>query len=133
MEWHFGPEFQHCTHSASFGLIRPIPKSTFGIHNTLGLKCLYQLRVGLSPLKCHTKRHNFIHTPSDCCECYCAPEVFTSVYVNVLSLSLLYLFLTYLRTHKHCITWMMLSFIYMANIYLLTLSSKMYFYRQLLM
>ena len=45
--------------------MRPIPKSTFGIDNPLGLKCLYQLRVGLSPLNGHKKRHNFIDIPSD--------------------------------------------------------------------
>ena len=68
-----------CTSLDSFkqsiiNFIRPIPKSTFGIPNPLGVKCLYQLKVELSPPKCHTKRHNFIDTPSDCCESCCVPE-----------------------------------------------------------
>ena len=57
-----------------FNLIRPNPKSIFGIHNPLGLRHLFQLRVGLSPLKCHKNSHNFIDTPNDWCDCYCAPE-----------------------------------------------------------
>ena len=54
--------------------IRPIPKSIFGIHNPKGLKCLFQLRVGLSPLKYDKRRHNFADTPSDICECGMASE-----------------------------------------------------------
>ena len=55
-------------------LIRPVVKSHFGIHDPIGLKILYQLRVGLSPLKCHKKQHNFVDTPNDWCDCRCAPE-----------------------------------------------------------
>ena len=55
-------------------LIRPKPKSTFGIHDPIGLKYLFQLRVGLSPLKCRKSRHNFADTPNDWCDCHCAPE-----------------------------------------------------------
>ena len=74
-----GGEFQCCASLGSFKrniltLVRPIPKSTFDIHNPLGLKYIFQLRVGLSPLKCHKKRHNFIDTPSDWCDCHCALE-----------------------------------------------------------
>ena len=58
-------------------LIRPSVKSTFGIHDPVGLKFLYQLRVGLSPLKCHKKQHNFIDTLIDRCDCRCAPETST--------------------------------------------------------
>ena len=50
-------------------LIRPKIKSTFGIHDVLGLRYLFQLRVNLSPLRSHKKRHNFSDTPSDTCEC----------------------------------------------------------------
>ena len=46
----------------------------YGIHDPLGLKYLFQLRVGLSPLKCHKKKHNFIDTPNDWCECRSSPE-----------------------------------------------------------
>ena len=55
-------------------LIRPNSKSIFKIHDPLGIKFLYQLRVGLSPLKCHKKSHNFLDTPNDWCECLSAPE-----------------------------------------------------------
>ena len=50
-------------------LIRPKIKSTFGIHDALGLRYLFQLRVNLSPLRSHKKRHNFSDTPSETCEC----------------------------------------------------------------
>ena len=74
-----GSEFQSCTSLGSFkrsilNLIRPIDKSIFAIHDPPNLKRLFQLRVGLSPLKCHKKRHNFIDTPNDWCDCHCAPE-----------------------------------------------------------
>jgi len=54
--------------------IRPLPKSIFGIHNPKGLRCLFQLRVGLSPLRYDKRRHNFVDTPSNICECVVAPE-----------------------------------------------------------
>ena len=50
-------------------LIRPKKKSFFGIHDPLGLRYIFQLRVGLSSLRYHKKRHNFIDTPSDNCLC----------------------------------------------------------------
>ena len=55
-------------------LIRPVPRSTFDIRDFSGLKSIYQLRVGLSQLKCHKRRHKFPDTPSDWCDCHCAPE-----------------------------------------------------------
>ena len=48
---------------------RPETKSTFGIHDPVGLRYLFQLRVSLSPLKSHKWRHNFTDTPSDICPC----------------------------------------------------------------
>ena len=57
-----------------FRLIRPEPKSFFNVHDPIGLKFLFQLRVGLSPLKTHKKQHNFIDTPNDWCDCHCSPE-----------------------------------------------------------
>ena len=39
------------------------------MHDPLGLWYLFQLRVGLSSLRYHKKRHNFIDTPSDKCLC----------------------------------------------------------------
>ena len=46
---------------------KPIPKpeSFFGILNPFGTKTIFQLRVGLSRLKSHKKRHKFKDTPSD--------------------------------------------------------------------
>ena len=48
---------------------RPDAKSTFGLHDPIGLRLLFQLRVSLSPLLSHKKRYNFIDTPSDICHC----------------------------------------------------------------
>ena len=50
-------------------LIRPEAKSVFKIHDPAGLRYLFQLRVGLSPLKGHKWCHNFIDTPSGVCHC----------------------------------------------------------------
>ena len=49
--------------------IRPIQKNIFGIHDPVGLRYLFQLRVGLSPLRHHKKLHNFADTPSEICPC----------------------------------------------------------------
>ena len=48
-------------------LLRPSPKSIFGIHDTVAIKWLFQLRVGLSPLNHRKKKHNFLDTPSGNC------------------------------------------------------------------
>ena len=50
-------------------LFRPNPKSIFNVHDPLGIKYLYQLRLGLSQLRSHKKAHNFQDTPSDTCLC----------------------------------------------------------------
>ena len=50
-------------------LFRPKCKSIFGIHDRIGIRFLFQLRVGLSPLKSHKLKHNFEDTPSDICLC----------------------------------------------------------------
>ena len=42
-------------------------KNVFNIHDPEGTKRLFQLRVGLSPLRYHKKR--FKHSPSDTCIC----------------------------------------------------------------
>ena len=39
------------------------------IHDPIGTRYLYQLRVSLSPLRSHKNHHNFIDTPSDLCPC----------------------------------------------------------------
>ena len=50
-------------------LFRPKTNSIFGIHDPISLRHLFQLRVGLSKLRHHKKRHNFLDTPSDTCIC----------------------------------------------------------------
>ena len=39
------------------------------MHNPNGIKWIFQLRVGLSPLKSHKKQHKFQDTPNDECVC----------------------------------------------------------------
>ena len=55
--------------SRLLSLTRPKIKSTFGIHDALGLRYLFQLRVNFTPLRSHKMRHNFSDTPSETCEC----------------------------------------------------------------
>ena len=50
-------------------LFRPPPKPIYGIHDPVTLRNLFQLRLGLSKLRHHKKRHNFLDTPSDHCLC----------------------------------------------------------------
>ena len=50
-------------------LIRPKNKSFFGIHDPIGLRYLFQLRLSLSPLRIHKSHHNFVDTPCDLCDC----------------------------------------------------------------
>ena len=50
-------------------LIRPEKKSLFNIHNPLGTRWIFQLRVGLSSLRSHKKLHKFQDTPVDVCVC----------------------------------------------------------------
>ena len=50
-------------------LIRPESKSLFKIHDPVGLRYLFQLRISLSPLKAHKWRHNFSDTISGICDC----------------------------------------------------------------
>ena len=49
-------------------LYRPEKKSLYNIHDN-GIKWIFQLRVGLSPLKSHKKSHHFKDTPYDTCSC----------------------------------------------------------------
>ena len=44
------------------GLVRPMKGQMYGIHDLFGVRRLTQLRVGLSPLRDHTFRHNFLDT-----------------------------------------------------------------------
>ena len=50
-------------------IIRPAKRSIFKIHNPNGIKWIFQLRVGLSPLKSHKNCHKFLDTPNDECKC----------------------------------------------------------------
>jgi len=50
-------------------LIRPKEKNIFAIHDPLGLRYLFQLRLGLSSLRYHKMCHNFMDTPSANCPC----------------------------------------------------------------
>ena len=54
--------------------IRPAKKCVFNIHDPTGIRRLFQLRVGLSPLNEHKKRHNFKDTMSNICHCQTHPE-----------------------------------------------------------
>ena len=49
--------------------VRPMTSNIFGIHDPVGLRYLFQLRLSLSPLRSHKFRHNFTDTPSEICRC----------------------------------------------------------------
>ena len=53
---------------------RPVKKSIFNIYEPKCIKWIFQLRVGLSFLRSHKKRHNFRDTPDDTCHCTGAVE-----------------------------------------------------------
>ena len=57
----FGSLKNHIT-----SLFCPRTQSLFGIHDPPGIHYLFQLRVGLSPLRGHKKRHNIHDITSDC-------------------------------------------------------------------
>ncbi len=48
-------------------LVRPVKNQIFGIHDPSGVRRLTQLRVGLSPLREHRFRHNFLDTTDPMC------------------------------------------------------------------
>ena len=48
---------------------RPKSKSSFGIHDPVRLRFLFQLRVSLSPLRSHKRSNNFVDTSSEVCQC----------------------------------------------------------------
>ena len=50
-------------------IVRLKTKSIFGIHDHLGLRYLFELRVSLSPLRSHKTCHNCRDTPSDISHC----------------------------------------------------------------
>ena len=74
-----GPDLRQATSLNSFKsnilkLIRPPKKKVYNIHDPKGVKRLFQLRVGLSPLYHHKKRHKFKDTPIDTCCCKLSAE-----------------------------------------------------------
>ena len=74
-----GPELRSAGNLSIFkrtilNIIRPAKKSLFGIVNPNGTRWIYQLRVGLSPLKSHKKSHHFLDTPNDICSCLIGAE-----------------------------------------------------------
>ena len=62
------PSF-HSLKKHMLSLIRPKKHSTYGIHDPVGLRYLFQLRVSLSPLRSHKMHHNFADIRSDICPC----------------------------------------------------------------
>ena len=69
-----GPELRDAKSLAVFKtsilkIIRPVKKDIFNIHNRKGTSWIFQMRVGLSPLKSHKMKHGFIDTPVDTCDC----------------------------------------------------------------
>ena len=69
-----GPEMRNAESLSNFKTailktIRPEKKSIFKIHHPNGLRYIYQLRLGLSSLRYHKKRHGFTDTPTDRCSC----------------------------------------------------------------
>ena len=73
-----GPELRQTDKISTFKttlarMVVPEEKSIFNIRSQ-DLRYLYQLRVGLSPLKAHKRRHNFLDTPDDTCTCHSGVE-----------------------------------------------------------
>ena len=50
-------------------LYRPEKKTLYNIHDPNHIKWIFQLRVGLSPLKSHKKNHKFKDSSDDTCSC----------------------------------------------------------------
>ena len=61
------PDLQSFKKCLLDGYRPPVPRSIFGIHDSLGIRRLFQLRVGLSPLLGHKSTHKFLDTLSDMC------------------------------------------------------------------
>ena len=82
-----GPEHRQVLSLSEFkskilNKIRPPKRSVFNIHDPIGIKRLFQLRVGLSPLKEHKKRHNFRDTLCDLCHCQAQSETTDHFFLN---------------------------------------------------
>ena len=55
--------------SSLFKIYRPTHRSIFNIHDPKGIKLLTRLRVGLSHLRYHKFKHNFLDTLNPLCSC----------------------------------------------------------------
>ena len=62
------PTFSHFKKYV-IGCFRPVSKPVFDIHDPMGIRYLFQLRLGLSPLRSHKHHYGFADTPSDTCLC----------------------------------------------------------------
>ena len=58
-------------------IIRPIPNSTFGIFNRLGIMLITKLQLGLSHLNKHRFNHNFNNCINPLCTCSQESQQFT--------------------------------------------------------
>lgn len=57
-----------------YKLIRPEERSIYGIFDVIGIRYLFQLRLGLSPLRAHKWKHHFCDITSNICICNDGPE-----------------------------------------------------------
>ena len=58
-----------CSKKSYWNFVRVIGNSTYRIHNAIGVKAFYRLRVGFSHLREHTSRHNFADILNPSCAC----------------------------------------------------------------
>ena len=64
----YGVQRQYLSLNENFWNYIAQRKKLYNIHDS-GIKWIFQLRVGLSPLKSHKKAHHFQDTPYDTCNC----------------------------------------------------------------
>ena len=98
-----GEELRNCVSLSKFNkalmsFIRPQKRETFGIDNPSGIHNIFRLRVGLSQLKHHKKKHNFVDTPSAICDCQREGEDCTHFFLNCV------LYVAHRATLLNCVT-----------------------------
>ena len=72
----------------SIGVLKNESKTFYKIHDPVGLRNLFQLRVSLCPLKGHKWCHNFIDAPSGVCHCGQSNEDTSHFYSHAIIMSL---------------------------------------------
>ena len=72
-----------CLKGHVLSFLRPKNKSIFGVHDPIGLRYLFQLRVSLSRLRSHKGRHNFVDTPSDICHLRARRRKYISFFIHL--------------------------------------------------